>query len=160
MGKRVVNWQAVKESGQLACSCCQVVLPLSSFYTRADVFYTTCIECQESSRLKRLENIDNKIKYICRKAKSRSADKGYEFDLTPEFLLGLYEKQRGLCYFSGMKLEAVGENAVSLDRLDSSKGYTKDNICLCCLSINIFKTDLPLDKFLSFCKMVANNSNA
>lgn len=36
----------------------------------------------------------------------------------------------------------------SIDRIDSSKGYTPDNIQACCMNCNIAKSDLPQHEFL------------
>ena len=158
MARRVIDWELVKQSGKLSCACCKIELPLSAFRPEGVNYRTVCISCREEARLKRLENMDNKIKYICRKAKARAFEKGYSFDLTPEFLMELYTKQNGVCYLSGMKLEVSGDGMISLDRVDSSKGYTQDNIRLCCLIINSIKTNLPLNKFLDCCRLVAANN--
>lgn len=42
---------------------------------------------------------------------------------------------------------------MSLDRIDSSKGY----ICITTIAINIAKNDLSKEDFIEMCKKVANN---
>ena len=44
---------------------------------------------------------------------------------------------------------------ISIDRIDSSKGYTKDNIQLVCASLNNMKMDLKNKHFIQLCKLVA-----
>lgn len=46
----------------------------------------------------------------------------------------------------------------SVDRIDSSKGYTKTNICLCCLWVNKAKGDLSAKDFLDLLKELRESS--
>ncbi len=86
----------------------------------------------------------------------RAAVNNWAFDLTVGVLLTKHEQQKGLCFFSGMKMEhAPGDYSISLDRRDSQRGYTCDNVVLTCSIINVMKRDLPEDKFILFCKMVS-----
>jgi len=74
-------------------------------------------------------------------AKHRAKTSGLEFSITiddltvPEFCP----------YFPTRKLEfAVGkrtDNSVSLDRIDNNKGYTKENVVVCCMRANRLKSD-------------------
>lgn len=38
-------------------------------------------------------------------------------------------------------------NSLSIDRIDSTKGYTYDNVVLCRSVCNLIKNDLPMDEF-------------
>ena len=54
-------------------------------------------------------------------------------------LLNLWNKQKGLCYYTNIPMQLTNEivpELVSIDRIDSLKGYTEDNIVLCCYIIN------------------------
>ena len=69
----------------------------------------------------------------------------------------LYYKQEGKCALSGeilikIALEDKGINKynVSIDRINSSKGYTKDNIQLVGAIINIMKNDIDEKDFMLF----------
>jgi hypothetical protein len=158
MTRRKLNWDIIKNEGKLTCSCCEQELPLSTFQPKGDFHYTTCIQCQEKNRLEKLTNIDGKISYIYKKSRRRSIEKNYDFDLTVKYLKDLYAKQNGLCYLSGLRLEVSGTNAISLDRLDSSKGYIQGNVLFCCLSINKIKSDLSIDDFIKYCSYVAEHN--
>lgn len=48
------------------------------------------------------------------------------------------------CSYCGGNLPEVG---LGLDRIDSSKGYTKDNVSPCCTKCNIMKSDLTIEDF-------------
>ena len=79
-----------------------------------------------------------------------------DFDITYTDLLELWQDQDGLCAISKNKLELdqggtfMGRNnpnCCTIDRLDNSKGYTKDNIQLVTCAHNIWRNNLPLDEY-------------
>ena len=88
----------------------------------------------------------------------KKKDKNIEFDITREYLNDLWEKQDGKCYYTGIDMVIVKEGKhpqhPSLDRIDSEKGYTKDNVVLCCQSINFAKHSYKIEDFLSFLKLI------
>ncbi len=47
---------------------------------------------------------------------------------------------------------------ISVDRIDSNKGYTVDNIQLVCAIINRMKMNLSNDEFISLCDALASNN--
>jgi hypothetical protein len=53
-----------------------------------------------------------------------------------------------------MTLEASKHNTVSIERIDSSKGYTVYNTVLVCQAINRMKSDFKLEDFYYLCKDV------
>lgn len=84
-------------------------------------------------------------------------------DLTAEGLLALYHKQNGKCYYSGIEMiwnnygtgyGANAPNAMSLDRLDPAKGYTKNNVVLCTHAVNTMKLRLQEQEFYDTCKLI------
>jgi hypothetical protein len=70
-------------------------------------------------------------------------------DSLREYLKWLYKEQGGKCALSGqeMTFERYCENVVSVDRIDSSRGYVKGNIHLTTWWANKMKMDLTLDDF-------------
>jgi hypothetical protein len=61
-------------------------------------------------------------------------------DIDLIYLIQLYTEQKGLCAYSGIPLKfgsyLKSDWVVSLERIDVTKGYTKDNVCLICLEFN------------------------
>ena len=51
-------------------------------------------------------------------------------EITTEYLIELWEKQHGRCYYLDIPLNTEGDWKVSIERLDESKGYTKGNVVL------------------------------
>jgi hypothetical protein len=84
----------------------------------------------------------------------RCAKTGLEADIDGAFVLELFERQGGRCYWLGVPLipstDKRGSQRPSLDRVDCSRGYTKDNVVLACKFANIGRQDVPADKFLEF----------
>ncbi len=92
-------------------------------------------------------------------ARSRAAKRNIEFSITVETLETLYQKQNGKCFFSGMALGLTQDRkyVLSVDRLNSSMGYTPDNVVLVCAAINTMKSDLSVDEFIDIVKNVYVN---
>lgn len=76
--------------------------------------------------------------------------------LTVKILAELYLRQGGMCALSGLPLH---ENVMSLDRIDSSKGYSKNNIQWLHLMVNRMKSNFVQSEFIDMCKLIANNYN-
>ena len=55
---------------------------------------------------------------------------------TYEELLDIYLHQVGRCAYSNKLLELSGEYMMSLERKNTSIGYTKENCCLICIEFN------------------------
>jgi hypothetical protein len=64
-----------------------------------------------------------------------------------------------VCHYTSKKLtlDANKDNTISLDRIDNTRGYIKENVVLCCSNINIMKNTLPIKTFISLCKEVTLN---
>lgn len=56
----------------------------------------------------------------------------------------MYKEQNGKCKLSGetLSLQSKSNYIISIDRLDSTKGYTIDNIQLVTKIVNLAKNDL------------------
>lgn len=79
-----------------------------------------------------------------------------------EDFLGRYLNNDGRCEASGVVLKpfspkGAGKNflARSIDRIDSTKGYTTDNIQIVAHIVNIMKTELSMDAFVIWCQRIA-----
>lgn len=89
-----------------------------------------------------------------------SCNKRYKqsFNLTNEYLEGLWKKQDGCCNISNIKLELpLGArgfktkkpfNGASLDRIDSNKGYIEGNVQFICMGLNYMKNNWPEEYFI------------
>jgi hypothetical protein len=77
--------------------------------------------------------------------RGRSKKNGWTVDFDLEYLMTLYEQQEGKCAATGIPFDLSNKTrvkrfrpfSVSIDRIDSQKTYTKDNIRLVCLAFNL-----------------------
>lgn len=86
--------------------------------------------------------------------KARSKEKGYDFDLTADYIQGLFDACGGVCQQTGlpfdMNLGTKGKGnrnplRPSVDRIDSNRGYVKDNVRIVLSIVNTMKADWPDD---------------
>lgn len=95
-----------------------------------------------------------------------SMNRNLEFSITIEDAWKQFEKQQRKCALSGwdIKLEQNynkrHEQTASLDRIDSIKGYTKDNIQWVHRDINYIKGHCDNDYFIEICNSVAKTNKA
>lgn len=99
------------------------------------------------SNKRRKDSIEGTLGSIVASCIYRAKKKNLPVDIDLMYVLRLLEKQQGLCAVTGIELMPSATNTkkesnpwtVSVDRIDSTKGYTKDNIRLVCLMYNICK---------------------
>lgn len=87
-------------------------------------------------------------------------------ELTKEILAQLFEYQQGKCALTGFDLElGIGTGQIysdnhlktaSVDRIDSSKGYTLDNVRLVCRQANMMKSILTDEQLVIWCEAITN----
>jgi hypothetical protein len=164
--------QKYLEDNLWTCSTCSITLPLTkeNFHKRNDSdtgFQHRCKKCLNavSSRTTRKINhsdLDLFLKDIFHLATYRSKKLNRENDISIKFLKELWETQKGLCALTNLPMQhsiSKGKlfNNLSIDRIDSSLGYTKNNIQLVCSVVNRMKSDLSSKEFYNICKLITNN---
>ncbi len=84
--------------------------------------------------------------------------------LNAEFLMSLWEKQDGFCPYTGIKMTHCTARIlddprrwtnVSIDRIDSTRGYEKDNVHLVCFWANSAKSHLTESDFKKWIDLAA-----
>lgn len=88
-------------------------------------------------------------------------------NVTLKELIEQYVDQKGWCYYTGLVYKLNGDGAddddggggggrhpllCSVDRIDSSKGYTKENIVFCCWFVNAAKNEWGLEEIQQYWK--------
>lgn len=102
--------------------------------------------------------------------KTGAKKRNLEFDISIEYIWELFKKQNGKCALTGMDITLISylydENSrkktkllttASLDRIDSKRGYTKDNVWWVHKHINVMKNAYNFKEFVSYCIMVARH---
>jgi hypothetical protein len=127
--------------------------------------------CSPKSNLFTTENNPNKLdeysifRYHLKGIKDRSKKKKIESYVTLDDLKDLWEEQNGLCAVTKLKLvtkvrsEKRLDNPyqASVDRIDNSKGYSKDNCRWVCLMFNYARNTFSDKQVLDFIFKASSN---
>lgn len=161
------------------CKTCQRWLPETKFnrdntnlHNNRGGLCTQCKDCQRARYYKERQRILSddflalryKLNCALKGTRRRSKEKDSYNELDLEFLLYLWNKQKGKCALTGLTMtykfyEGRVNTNLSIDRIDSSKGYTKDNVQLVCMVANQMKNDLSQDELLRICELIIKNQN-
>ena len=159
------KWEAIKAENKLICKVCSAEKTLD-YFSRTNLhrklpYMSWCTECKKceqerkkkerrkGAQTKGLEyNITSLFKHIQRRAKLYSM----ELTIDVPFLVELFENQKGICPYTGlpMSFEIHNYQRLSLDRINSDLGYTKENIVWCCWIANNMKQDMNPHEFKSW----------
>lgn len=160
------------------CSVCNEIKPPSEYHSHTsstDGLQGRCKSCSFIAQQKSKEKtgVYGFLKDRIRNAKANAQRKStkrpsIEFNIDFDHIKKLYEAQNGLCAVSGIEMTYISYNTndfriknphnISLDRIDSSKGYVPGNVQLVCCIINYMKWDTDMDVFLDACKRVVEHN--
>lgn len=155
----------------LTCWSCKETKSLRLFPYRKqykDNKEKRCKQCNKLNKHARVENytLEQHITGMITTAKSSSRKRGKRgrnqceiHTITVEDILKLKEKQNNKCVYSGIELawERNNNNKASIDRIDSTKGYTPDNIQLVTKVVNQAKNNLTHNEFITLIHMIYQN---
>jgi len=156
------------------CDCGET--DINNFYTGNK---KTCKKCISIKNKEKYLNYDDEIyshiidnnrknfnnKFIYNKvvaAKHRAKILKLDFDIDVEFIKSLLKEQDGKCFISKvpLQLKTKSWNSLSIDRKDSTKGYTKDNVIIITKFLNIAKSDLDYNFFIDILLKSTNSINS
>jgi hypothetical protein len=143
----------------------------------SDGLQSICRDCQLHKTNVSYSNFDvfiAKILNDCRERVKKKAKKGriLEFSITKDDVIKLYKEQNGKCAITKKEMthNALNDRKegdchilnpynISIDRINSTIGYTPTNIRLVGAIINRIRFDLTDDEFYAICKKIANAEN-
>jgi hypothetical protein len=153
------------------CATCKVEKSIFNFTKNnaaKDKLQYKCKDCdldyqtkrREENKLKMLDysrnyqtrkrkEFDYRLQMLLNASRQRSKKKSRENNLTIQDIRDVFPED-GLCPIFGIKLvfgdAGFRENSPSIDRLDSKKGYTKDNIQIISWKANRIKKDASIEE--------------
>lgn len=169
LGLKIINSTEIIDGKNVKCADCEQILPFECFnkcHIRSNGLQRFCKKCRSKHRKEYdiyLKSNEEMRKDICLRrilsgAKGRAKKRNMEFDLNIDwFKKNLLE----YCPILGTKFTFMerGEKSYgsspSLDRIDNSKGYTKDNVIIISYRANAIKRDAninELEKISNFYK--------
>lgn len=174
--KDIVNEKKlIRESiEEKTCKNCNITKKIEEFgivtYKKGNsCIRNTCKECMKSLQRQRYNNIvENNIGLSANKSVEswitkivyKASTRNKLFEIDKNYVISIFEKQNGKCAISGETLTFHKNNLstnISLDRIDSSKGYIEGNIQLVCAYVNIMKWNKSTDELLFWCNKIIHN---
>jgi len=153
-----------KPASRLCSKCGECFPPTSEFFyrhsQRSDGFHSWCKPCckkgNQRSLEKRYATFEGRITTFLGSCKNSAQKRNQEFSLTRRDFVDMWAAQDGLCVYTGIEMELQPNTllSVSVERIDSSVGYTAENTVLCCNAVNRMKSDLDPETFFDLCKAV------
>lgn len=162
--------QSIAATGEFYCSSCGEFKKESDFPASHVVIILKgkcgyCKNCFKNFRNKQFINLTSEelldkvmgIRY--NNIKRSSPKRKLTCNITKDYLIKLWYKQKGMCALTGEKMDLNyitrrSTNRVSVDRIDSTKGYEIGNIQLVCHIANIIKLDFTTEEMLSWCQKI------
>jgi hypothetical protein len=95
--------------------------------------------------------------------KKNAKSRGHNCNISIKDAWKQFVKQNGKCALTNIELKfdsasSIRDGNASLDRINSSRGYTKNNIQWVLKHINMMKRNLPEHEFIHYCKLVVDNA--
>lgn len=111
----------------------------------------------------RLKYQERKVRLWANFLIHNSKTRDCENTISVEDILDIYKNQNGLCFWFKVPmiqgLTKKHPQQPSLDRIDRLKGYTKDNVVLCCYAANIGRNETDVEIWSSFVDVLLNKTN-
>jgi hypothetical protein len=107
-----------------------------------------------------------RLHFRCAKRRSKKNNKSFSLSLCD--LKELWDKQKGVCPYTGWQLDLPRTSSekrnrnpkrASLDRKDSSKGYTPDNVQFVSYMANCAKNVFSESELIAFCEAVVQHKH-
>ena len=123
---------------------------------------TKCRDGSQQYQEMRQKLRNSNLAYFLKEKVSLATKRGkHVVEITHEDLEALWEKQAGLCAISKVPMtyeKGAGRvpTNLSIDRVDSSVGYTADNVQLVCYQANLMKSELDIDQLKFWCERILN----
>jgi len=146
------------------CFKCKETKSTDQFFKHSatkDGFHSWCKICcnagNTKSRDKLNSTIEGRAKVFLQNARKSAIKRKQVFSLEIEDIVDCWNNQQQTCVYSGraMTLKHGELNTVSIERINSSIGYTKDNTILVCNAVNRMKSNFNLSDFVGFCKDIS-----
>ncbi len=145
------------------CRICDAPLPPT--VVRQVRRHQICYKCEH--RRKVVYRSKNPKSYLTRLftalKSSRTKQGKYAFEVTREYVLGLWETQQGRCAITGIELtydsadkDKKGSN-MSIDRIDPVVGYVEGNVQLAAYRVNSMKSDMTEEQLARWVELIYRN---
>ena len=115
--------------------------------------YLVCKKCKRQDA--RLHYKTNPIYHLLKSTKNHAKDRKLNVEINEKDIEDRIRFQKNMCGYTKIKFDNKN-NKPSIDRINSNKGYLKNNIRMLIYDVNRMKSDLKEDNFLKLCKLITN----
>lgn len=159
----VLDFSEVSRNGHyryfVRCSCGTEKTVFGTHLLKGTTTHCGCKTDRSSANFKGHKKVGlTYFSSLIRGANGGKGRKPVDFSLTLEYIGDLLEEQGYKCKLSGLTICAKN-NTASLDRIDSSLGYTEGNVQWLHKDINMMKRHYNQDYFIHLCKKVASGGS-
>jgi hypothetical protein len=99
--------------------------------------------------------LKSKLRDCLRWAQMRCGARGRpQPQITLASLIKMWDRQRGRCALTRVPLEMAGAFGVTIDRIDPTRGYRRNNVVLVTLRANQAKGNMTMREFRRLCRQV------
>ena len=101
-----------------------------------------------------------------KKTQRGAEQRNIKFEISAKDIWEIYLLQNKKCALTGLDIEFItnydksANSTASIDRIDSNKDYTRDNIQIVHKRINLMKSWLDIEEFLYLCKLAYLNNES
>lgn len=128
--------------------------------------HNTPILLEQQRRINHLNPANRKDEFSkFRKHLRKIKDRDPNCNITLEDMLEIWNQQEGKCVYSKVELQPSKNKqsnnqiyTLSVDRIDSSKGYIKDNIQFISIAMNHMKNNMTHQETLELIEILKNNN--
>jgi hypothetical protein len=146
------------------CDCGEVCIKLKCVLTRGTTKSCGCLRVEYGK--KKFGGIGELSKSHWGSILRHARDRNIKVDITIKDAWDIFIEQERKCSLSGITIrfgrskreEETGVTTASLDRIDSTKNYTRDNVQWVHKLINKSKFDLKQDDFIEMCRLISTNT--
>ena len=155
-----VNAQQKRKLYVCKCDCGTEKTLRSDVFTRGKVKSCGCLLERRGTASPQFEGVGELSLRYFNKLKLEAVSRNLPFEISLEFLWQLFQKQSGRCALSGQSIHIEAskasriEHTASVDRIDSSRGYTVDNVQWVHKDINFMKQAFSQERFIRLCSLV------
>jgi hypothetical protein len=149
--------KGIKDGYQNKCKSCHDSYTKTYYEKNKEKIVKYRVDYNRNNPRKAYRNLDSRFKLLIKSASYRNK---FEVLLTLDDLKNIWSEQEGRCAYTKLPLLATANqfNTVSLDRIDSSKGYVAGNVQLVCAAINKMKQDYTEELFILLSLLVTQNN--
>lgn len=111
-------------------------------------------------------SLEGKFTILIYAAQTRAKKKNIDFELDYDWIANQYKNQNGKCLLTNIKLvinecrntkRSRSPFTMSIDRIDSNQGYTKNNSRLICMAMNLALNEFGEETFQQICEAYLAN---